>query len=58
MPDPGLIKWVLIGLAILFAISVGISAVIMYWYWFALGGAAIFGAVYAIKYKNRIANRV
>jgi len=44
--DPGLIKWALIGLAILFAICSGISALIMYWYWFVLGGAAIYGAIW------------
>ena len=58
MPEAGLIKNAVIGVAILVAIAAAISLFATYWYYFLIGAAAIGGLVYFKKHKTRIANRV
>jgi len=58
MPEPGVIKWAIIGVLILMVLVGGISLLITYWYLFILGGLGIAGAVYVMQQRKRAANRV
>ena len=58
MPEPGVIKWAIIGILILMVLVGGVSLLITYWYLFVLGGLGIAGAIYAMKHKARMSNRV
>ena len=58
MPEPGVIKWAVIGILTLVVLAGGISLLIAYWYLFLLGGLGIAAAIYAMKHKARMSNRV